>query len=334
MFVGPGPPRQQPWLLEDEADPRVRAGDGLPSSVDRAARRGEEAGDDAQQRRLAAAVRSDERDDPRRPAMSRSTPSRATSDPALRAARERDRPRRPGGGPRSPRHPVGEAAQDRRGRRVQVDVRLEEPVVRRRRARPAARCGGRSGSSPRWRPRRRDARRSRPRRGSPSRAPRSRARPGTATGKPVTSALMAFQASLRAGPPQARISVHADAGGEHRTSRRGGWPAPTPRGSPARGGRGRGPGSGRRTRRARRRVPERRALAGQVREEDQAVGAGRRRGRLARGAPRSSTVAAEDRVAIPVERRPVAAIAAPTLYRPASGAGVTNAPGTSTGSSQ
>ena len=39
---------------------------------------------------------------------------------------------------------------------------------------------------------------------------------GTRTGKPVTSALIWFQVSLRAGPPQARIARHRDAGGEHR----------------------------------------------------------------------------------------------------------------------
>ena len=79
-------------------------------------------------------------------------------------------------------------------------------------------------------------------------------------------------------------------------------------------------------------LPERRALTGQVRQEDQAVGPRRRCGDL--GEEILDRDAPQDAVAVPVERPASVPIAAPTLNRPASGAGVTNAPGTSTGRSQ
>ena len=81
------------------------------------------------------------------------------------------------------------------------------------------------------------------------------------------------------------------------------------------------------------RVPDGRAFAGQVRQEDDAVGAGREVAASSSSrsvvTPPPTTLSRNQSSA-----RPVAAIAAPTLNRPSSGAGVTNAPGTSTGSCQ
>ena len=73
----------------------------------------------------------------------------------------------------------------------------------------------------------------RPRRGSrePSTAVSSTA--GTATGKPVTSALIWFQNALRAGPPQTRISRDLRRRPRASAPRRAGSRAPTPRRSPA-----------------------------------------------------------------------------------------------------
>ena len=63
---------------------------------------------------------------------------------------------------------------------------------------------------------------------------------------------------------------------------------------------------------ARRRVPERRALAGEVRQEDDAVGAGRRRAGLLDQAPPSSTPPPRTSLRNQSSARPVAAIAPPT----------------------
>ena len=62
--VGSRAPRQQPRLLEDEPDPRIRTVDRVAVEERGAGRRLEEPGDDPQQRGLAAAVRADQRDDP------------------------------------------------------------------------------------------------------------------------------------------------------------------------------------------------------------------------------------------------------------------------------
>ena len=56
-------PRQQPWLLEHETDPRVGTGHRRPVELDRAAVGGQEPGHQPQQRALAAPVRPDDRDD-------------------------------------------------------------------------------------------------------------------------------------------------------------------------------------------------------------------------------------------------------------------------------
>ena len=101
---------------------------------------------------------------------------------------------------------VREAAQDRRGRRVERDVGVED--ARRTSAASSGRGSSRwsirviasmaasmSGCAPIP---------TAPRIAEPSTAVSRTS--GTATGKPVTSALIRFQVSLRAGPPQARIS--------------------------------------------------------------------------------------------------------------------------------
>ena len=100
-----------------------------------------------------------------------------------------------------------ERPQDRRDGRVQRRVGREQPVVGGRRARAVARARGRCGSSPGSRPRRpaRAPTATAPRIAEPRTAVSSTA--GTSTRKPVTSALIWFQVSLRAGPPQARIAV-------------------------------------------------------------------------------------------------------------------------------
>ena len=61
--VRDGPPREEARLLEDEPDPRIRLDDRAAVERDRAALGGEQARGDAQERRLAAAVRADQRDD-------------------------------------------------------------------------------------------------------------------------------------------------------------------------------------------------------------------------------------------------------------------------------
>ena len=85
--VGGRPPRQQPRLLEDQPDPRVRARDRVAVERDRAAVRLEQPGDHPQERRLAAAVGPDQGDDARPPATSASMPSSA-GEPAAVAGRE------------------------------------------------------------------------------------------------------------------------------------------------------------------------------------------------------------------------------------------------------
>ena len=207
--------------------------------------RREQPGDDAQERRLAAAVRPDERDD----LAARDVEVEPVEDrqpAAVAASGRRSRRRRRGSRPVDGRGhacaPRGSGRQRRIQRRVYAAI---GPVVRRAVLGPRLEPRGRCGSSTRIAGGDvRAAPRSRPRRGSPSRGRPSRARPGRATGKPVTSALIWFQVSLRAGPPQTRIAVTVDAGREHRRRRRGGSRARSPRRSPARGGRDRGPGSG------------------------------------------------------------------------------------------
>ena len=61
---GRRPPRQQARLLEDQPDSRVGPGDRGAVEADLPAGGSEEAGDDAQERRLAAAVGADQRNDP------------------------------------------------------------------------------------------------------------------------------------------------------------------------------------------------------------------------------------------------------------------------------
>ena len=216
------------------------------------------------------------------PGTARSTPSRAgRASPPV--AGRRTRPRRRSGA-RSPL--IDEAPQDRRGRRVERDVGLEEPVVdggiapgrgsmRWSIAVIAPIAVRRSGCAPIP---------TAPRIAEPRTAVSRTA--GTATRNPVTSALIAFQTSLRAGPPQARISVTRTPGRQHRRrdvadgQRRGlddraGEVAAAVR-----------RGSGRRRRRGPR-VPDRRALA----RRGTAGRPGRRRRAASRpprrGAPRS-----------------------------------------------
>ena len=62
-IVGDGEPGQEARLLEHDADGGMRLGDGLAVEADRAGARPVEAGDEAQQRGLAAARAADERDD-------------------------------------------------------------------------------------------------------------------------------------------------------------------------------------------------------------------------------------------------------------------------------
>ena len=155
---------------------------------------------------------------------------------------------------------------------------------------------------------------------------------GTRTGKPVTSALTLFQNVLRAGPPQTRMALTRTpaasmgvatcrmASADASTMARAMWPRPWPSVKPAR-------------------TP--RASGSQIGERSPARYGRKTRpsapGGVAAASPRSASV-----VIVPPRMssryqssaRPVAAIAAPTLNRPASGAGVTNPPGTSTARSQ
>ena len=267
----------------------------------------EQAGDDPQQRGLAAAVRADQGDDP-----------------AIGDRRGRCRSRTGSGGPATGREgerqivdadgaacrcrsavplTTGPRASGRRigrGRRIELAVRLEQPVVDRRelasRLDPLGDVGHRRDRGRqvrlRARPDGRHDRRTERR--------RSRARPARATGKPVTSALTAFQNALRAGPPQTRIAVTWTpaasigvatwrmASADASTIARAMCPRPCAEGQPGEDA-------------ARVGVPDRRALAGEIRQEDEAVGAGRRARSLGeQGVGRDR--AAEDRVAVPVER--------------------------------
>ena len=61
--VRDGPPRQEARLLEHESDLLARRGDGRAVQLDAPRNRGQEAGDDPEQRALARAVRPDERHD-------------------------------------------------------------------------------------------------------------------------------------------------------------------------------------------------------------------------------------------------------------------------------
>ena len=217
------------------------------------------------------------------------------------------RPHRSGGARRSwqrlGRHDrPGERPQDRRGRRIQRDVRLEQPRRRSARARRAARSGGRSGSSPRWRSRCRGAPRCRRRRGSREPTTAVSRTAGTATVKPVTSALMRFH---DVAPGRAAADPHLGRRGRRRPASGVGDVADRERrgledragevaaavaerqaGEDAAGASGPRAASARRRGTAGRRGRRRRAASR----------------RPPRGGPRSSTVAAQDAVAIPVER--------------------------------
>ena len=133
--VGGRAPRQETRLLEDQPDARIGADDRRSIEEGLAAGRFEQAGDDAQERRLAAAVRADERDDP------------AARDGQVDAVEDRERAAGPG---REGERQVLEAdarrsragvdascaaafgaqrPQERRRRRIERQVRLEQPVV-------------------------------------------------------------------------------------------------------------------------------------------------------------------------------------------------------------
>ena len=155
---------------------------------------------------------------------------------------------------------------------------------------------------------------------------------GTATPKPVTSALTWFQISLRAGPPHRRSSrivmpassmgsaTWRNASAEASTMARATCPRRCPSVRPASTPRAVGSQIGERSpaRYGRNTSPS--APAGVSATSRSSV----------------SVVTVPPRISVRYQSsaRPVAAIAAPTLYRPGSGAGVTNAPGTSTGRSQ
>ena len=155
---------------------------------------------------------------------------------------------------------------------------------------------------------------------------------GTSTLKPVTSALIWFHVSLRAGPPQTRIVrtsapaatipsatcriANADASRTARVR----WPRPCPSARPANAPRCRG-------------IPERRALPGEIGQKHDAAGAG---GDVPASSINASVVEAPPRTSSRNQSsaRPVAAIAPPTEYMPGSGAIVENEPATSSGRSQ
>ena len=123
-----GSPWQQARLLEDEADPRVRANDRVPSEPDRATLGPEEPGGDTQERRLARAIRADERDDlagrdlDREPVEGDGAPERDAN-----VARDERGPGRGFAGPRMPAAPVTRTrAADRRrlARRARGDPEI------------------------------------------------------------------------------------------------------------------------------------------------------------------------------------------------------------------
>jgi len=72
--AGQRPPRQEPRLLEREGTARVDTGDGVPPDPDLAGRRLIQTGGDVQERRLAAAACSEDRDDLARPDGKREVP--------------------------------------------------------------------------------------------------------------------------------------------------------------------------------------------------------------------------------------------------------------------
>ena len=231
-------------------------------------------------------------------------------------------------GRRAARSPI--RREDRRDRRMERDIGLVDAVVDRLplgiRLEPAIDRGHRRGSPTGDR----RARRRRPRRRSP-RPPAAVSRTrGTSTVNPVTSALIWFQASLRAGPPHARIALHLDPGGEHRLGdvpdrergrledRPGQVRPAVPEREPGEGAAGAsGPraASARRRGTAGRRGPPRPARSPPP----------RRSGRRSTMEPPRTSLANQSSAA------PVAAIAPPTEYRPGSGAGVVNPPATSIG---
>ena len=166
------------------------------------------------------------------PGTSRSMPSR-TGRRAAVATRERQPDAVAARGRRvAARHAGRQRPEDRRDRRVERGVRLVQRGRRSRRAPGRARARGRCGSSPGSPASTSGAAptATAPRIAEPRTAVSSTA--GTRTRNPVTSALIWFQASLRAGPPQARIASTRHAGREHRRRRRGGSPGRSPRGSP------------------------------------------------------------------------------------------------------
>jgi hypothetical protein len=221
-------------------------------------------GDDAQERRLAAAVRPDQGDD-LPGSIARSTPSSAVSrSPRARRKRDGDVPQLDAAG-----RPARHAASPRMTgdhRRVEREVRLERAVVgsrrlgsgsKRRSIAVIARIAARQVGCARRRPRRRSP---------PDRRRLSESRHLDAKAGDVGLDLV--PAASRAGPPQARMAVTSmprrSIGG-----RRGEWRTPRPRGSlePCAAGVAQGQAG---ERAARGRIPERRALAGKVRQEDEA----------------------------------------------------------------
>ena len=170
--------------------------------------------------------------------------------------------------------------------------------------------------------------RSRPRRGSPSRGRPSRGPSGTRTAE-ARDVGLDLVPGRRSGPGRRRRASRSTrhAGREHRRRRRGGSRARSPRRSPGRGGRGRGPGSGRRTRRSRsgpRSASARRRGTGRKTRPSAPGGVA-----AASSSSRSVVDAAADDRRRGTSRAPGRSPPSPPrrCSRPASGAGVTNAPG-------
>ena len=107
------PPRQQPRLLEDQPDRGSGPVIGAPSSAPSPPVGREQAGDDAQERRLAAAVRADEGDDP----AARDVEIDARRGPAAGAPSRRSGTRTSGRAARWRRHRAGRAGRRRASRR-------------------------------------------------------------------------------------------------------------------------------------------------------------------------------------------------------------------------
>ena len=295
----------------------------------------EQSGGDAEERALAAAVRADERDDLAGLDRRGSKPSSAWTARSPSGPANRDTPtsRALEHGRRVTAVIRAESRDDRRDRRVEPDVGIERRVVKRRGGRGSARAGGRLGSCRGSRPGRPDTPRSpsRPRIAAPttavSRTRRDRDREAGDVGLDLVP---------RLAPGRAAADPHLvdpDAGGEDRL----GDVADRERGRlEDRPGEVAAPMAERQAdeRAAGGRVPDRRALAGEVRQEE------RRRRRRAgwRPPPRSALRSSRRRRRSSVRNqsiaRPVAAIAPPTLNSPGSGAIVANEPGTLNGSSQ